>query len=139
MSKELKIGDVFKLEKGMKVYASLSNKFIYSNVRENSADANDLSQTDVEVGEVFKTTKNKFDSGRLVGEYVVADTAFDGGGTGHGPHDVYPSGHHVFAQKLADNGSYDPDGIQVDFYQSGCFTAMIEDVKVVRKMKRRFD
>ena len=30
------------------------------------------------------------------GRYVVVKTAFEGGGTGHGPDDAYPDGHHVY-------------------------------------------
>ena len=44
-----------------------------------------------------------------------------------GAHDVYPDGHHVFCVKA------DDDKVRVDFYQSGCFTAMIEDIKPVGK------
>ena len=46
---------------------------------------------------------------------------FDGGGTGHGAHDVYPDGHHVHC--VHENGKHN-----IDFYQSGAFTAMIKDI-----------
>lgn len=36
----------------------------------------------------------------VLGEYVVYKTAKEGGGTGHGPHDVYPDGWHVFARAV---------------------------------------
>lgn len=65
----------------------------------------------------------------LQGRYVVYKTTTDGGGTGHGPHDVYPDGYHVFCERLA-------DGVRVDFYQTGCFTAMIEEIKPVGKAER---
>lgn len=69
------------------------------------------------------------------GEFLVIETKSDGGGTGHGMHDVYPNGHHVFAKRLADDGSYDPEGDEVDFYQSGSFTHTNEqDIPVIRKM-----
>ncbi len=83
----------------------------------------------------FKT--NQFDTNDLIGEYVVTSTKYDGGGTGHGPHDVYPDGWHVTAKKLK-QGKYDQKGKKITFYQSGCFTAMNENVPVIRKMKETF-
>jgi hypothetical protein len=71
------------------------------------------------------------------GEFVVIKTTFDGGGTGHGAHDVYPDGHHVFCKALKD-GEYDENGIEVSFYQSGCFRCMITDISPVRNMKMKF-
>ncbi|ADO59798.1 hypothetical protein [Paenibacillus polymyxa] len=70
------------------------------------------------------------------GEYLVVNTTFDGGCGGHDP---YPNGHHVFCRKLKD-GKYDPNGSQIDFYQSGSFTALItpESVQPIRKMTMRF-
>lgn len=61
----------------------------------------------------------------FIGKYVVTHTTFDGGGTGHGRHDTYPDGHHVWCQKLDD-----PD-MKIDFYQSGSFISMIESIDVI--------
>ena len=61
----------------------------------------------------------------LQGAYVVTKTEMTGGGTGNGPHDVYPDGHKVTCQRL------DNDNEVISFYQTGCFTAMIEDIKPV--------
>ena len=74
------------------------------------------------------------------GEFVVLDTKMEGGGTGHGPHDVYPDGHHVFCKRMKD-GKYDKNGVEVDFYQSGSFTAMIEPAKItlVKRLHRKVD
>lgn len=74
------------------------------------------------------------------GSYVVLKTAYEGGGTGMGPHDVYPDGHHVYAKKLKNNGFWDSNGQEIDFYQSGCFTCMIEpkDIGVIKTMKMSF-
>ncbi len=71
------------------------------------------------------------------GEFVVIDTAFTGGGTGMGPHDTYPNGHEVTCKRLV-GGEYDANGVEVSFYQSGCFTAMIKDIEPLRKMEMRF-
>jgi hypothetical protein len=65
----------------------------------------------------------------LAGKYVVTKTVRDGGGTGHGPGDVYPDGHHVFCAS-ADDGER-----EIDFYQTGCFSAMIEDINPIGKAK----
>lgn len=52
----------------------------------------------------------------LIGHFIVTKTEMDGGGTtGHGPDDVYPDGHHVWAQRA------DDPSITIDFYQSGWF------------------
>lgn len=58
--------------------------------------------------------------------FVVERTSFDGGGTGHGRHDVYPDGHHVWVRMLGDDGAYDPNGDSISFYTSGDFTGQID-------------
>lgn len=87
----------------------------------------------LQIGDVFTSPK-------LQGKWVVEETAMTGGGTGHGPHDVYPDGWHVSARRLTTLGYYDPTGMTTHFYQSGCFTNMIrpDEVTVVGKMKRTF-
>lgn len=69
----------------------------------------------------------------MVGRYVVYMTTLDGGGTGHGRHDVYQNGHHVHCQRL------DRPGVKVDFYQSGCFTKMLENIEPVGRAVRRWE
>lgn len=71
-------------------------------------------------------------------KYVVEETKMCGGGTGHGPFDIYPDGWHVTARRLNNDGTYDPHGLTKKFYMSGCFTNMITEVEVVGKMKRTF-
>lgn len=78
------------------------------------------------------------DTKKYLGEYVVYQTSKEGGGTGHGPNDVYPDGHLVKAIKL-NNGKFDKRGLKISFYQTGSFTAMNEDVPVIRKMKMGFN
>lgn len=72
------------------------------------------------------------------GKFVVIKTKMDGGGRAH--NDVYPDGHHVFVKRLKKDGSYDKNGDAADFYQSGCFSAMIEpsQIKVLGKMEMTF-
>ncbi|MBP6256487.1 hypothetical protein KA405_01920 [Patescibacteria group bacterium] len=74
----------------------------------------------------------------LCGEYVVTATSITGGGTGHATHDIYSDGHRVTAKKLKKNGSWDPNGKEISFYQSGSFTCVNTDVEVVREMKMSF-
>lgn len=58
--------------------------------------------------------------------FIVLKVALRGGGTGHGPHDVYPDGHWVYAKEV-DGDTF------VRFYQSGCFVGMVkpEDVELI--------
>ena len=50
------------------------------------------------------------------GEFVVIRTAMEGGSTGH---DAYPDGHHVFCKRLNPDGTYNENGTEINFYQSG--------------------
>jgi hypothetical protein len=72
------------------------------------------------------------------GEFVVIKTSYEGGGTGHGQYDVYPNGHCVYCKKLK-GGKFDINGIEINFYQSGCFTAMIENITPIRKMQMNYE
>jgi hypothetical protein len=62
------------------------------------------------------------------GEYRVTRTSYGGGGTGMGPHDVFPDGHRVYAKPV------NADEPLISFYQTGCFTAMIENPKIVSRV-----
>jgi hypothetical protein len=57
-------------------------------------------------------------------EYIVCFTCKDGGGTGHGPHDVYPDGHKAVMYEK-DNPSK-----QFYIYQTGSF---IKSIKILPK------
>jgi len=112
----LQEGDVIELKENHKIYADIPNHFVYANRR------GDFSLTHHEV-----VLDKQFDY--LIGKYIVYKTTFDGGGTGHGPHDIYPNGHHVYCVKEDDRT------IKIDFYQSGCFTAMIKNITPIGKAK----
>jgi hypothetical protein len=71
------------------------------------------------------------------GEFVVVKTEYGGGGTGMGDRDVYPNGHRVYCRRLKE-GKFDENGTEISFYQTGCFTAMITDIKPIRKLKLQF-
>lgn len=130
----LKVGDVILLEAGMKVYARIPEKFVFANVRKSVK----LVKTDVEIGEVFRKGKAIYDTHILAGHYVVLETVVGGGGTGMGQHDTYPDGHHVFCQKLKSDLRLDNKGRKLDFYQTGCFTAMIEPDRIQPNREIRY-
>lgn len=115
----LKEGDIIELKAGHKVYADIPEHFVFSN-RKGSFN---LTHHDITLGGEFAY---------LEGRYVVYKTANDGGGTGHGPHDVYPDGHHVYCERLDDRT------VKVDFYQSGSFTAVIPDLQSVGRAERHW-
>lgn len=69
------------------------------------------------------------------GEYVVIKTTFDGGDDD--PKDPWPNGHHVWIRKLQ-SGLYSDLEPEFEFYQSGSFNNVIEEVTVIRKMKQTF-
>lgn len=116
----LKEGDIIEIIEGDRVYATVPQHFLYTNRR---GVFDKFAHGEVRVAG---------DMAYLAGRYVVYKTSHDGGGTGHGSHDVYPSGHHVFCEKL-DNRKR-----KVDFYQTGCFTCMIPDREPVGKATRQW-
>lgn len=171
MSKFLKEGDVIELVPGMKVYANVSEKYIYSNsIRDKKVHAavvvgkhyvftgtaldiiaKDYASDIVNRGKEVDILIPLKEATALVrkyapvatidtfvlepGEYVVTSTSYDGGSSGGGMsgHDSYPNGHHVFCTKVKER---DPLLItNIDFYQSGCFSAMVENITPVRKLK----
>ena len=82
-------------------------------------------------------SEETYDTSQLAGEYVVIKAYMTGGGCGHGPGDVYPDGWEVTCKKLK-NEEWDDEGLEVRFYQSGCFTSMIKEIETLRKMKMGF-
>ncbi|QQG41873.1 MAG: hypothetical protein HYV90_01005 [Candidatus Woesebacteria bacterium] len=81
-----------------------------------------------------------YDPSRGNAEFIVEKASMEGGGTGMGPHDVYPDGWLINARRLSKAGVYDPDGEVIRFYMSGSFTCMVlpVDVAIVRHMKMSF-
>jgi hypothetical protein len=77
---------------------------------------------------------------RAAAEFVVIDGRMQGGGTGHGPNDIFPDGWHVVAKRLDVDGLWDPEGEEIAFYMTGCFIDMIspEEVRIVRHMEMSF-
>lgn len=123
----LREGDIIELKKGHKVYASIPEKYVY----ENTPRSMKLTRTEVTIGE----DRKGFNTDVLAGRYGVLKTARDGGGTGMGYHDVFPDGHHVWCRKMLGNGQF---GEEVSFYQTGAFTAMIEEIEPVGRFKIKY-
>lgn len=114
----LKEGDVVDIRGTHTVYADVPKHFLYSNcLGDFSLDRSDVLVSDVPW---------------LAGRYVVTKTATDGGGTGHGPGDIYPDGHHVFCESV--DGKF-----KLDFYQSGSFTAMIREIEPIGRAKIKWE
>ena len=147
----LKKGDIIKLEKGMRVYTTIPTKFLNPAVPLST----EYTHSDISIGDILhrklvpknyleekikrlfenegislkndikipelvnslniNTSAEIFDTSYLEGEYIVKNTREDGGNYQH------PHGHHVFCRKLN-------SGVDVDFYQTGSFTAMIENI-----------
>ncbi|MCP4101413.1 MAG: hypothetical protein GY750_08315 [Lentisphaerae bacterium] len=116
----LKEGDVIEIKEGHRVYADVPEHFVYSNRK----GCYGLTYHDITVGGEFAY---------FAGKYVVVKTSLEGGGAGHGPHDIYPDGHRVYCVK-ADLYAHDRT-VKVDFYQTGSFTAMIEDIEPIGRAR----
>jgi hypothetical protein len=118
----------------MSVYAKIPSHFAYVNRPNDPTPA----KTEVRVGCLMWRDDHALDLGYLKGRYVVEHARSEGGGTGHGPHDIYPDGWHIRARKLNVDGSYNATGVEIEFYQSGAFTVVNKDVPVVGKLHRIF-
>lgn len=118
-NKWLQPGDVFMLTQEHVVRAEVPEHFLYEN-RKGVFDK--LSYGTVEL----KDPNFEY----LRGKYIVTYAGLSGGGTGHGPHDVYPDGWCINAQK-ADNPN-----IKISFYQSGCFNCKNEGIKAIGRAKQ---
>jgi len=85
-NKLLEEGDVIILPLNVNVYAEVPKYFLYSNCK---GEFKEWSRGEIEIsGELsyFAST------------YIVVNTVSDGGGTGMGPNDIYPDGHHVYCE-----------------------------------------
>ena len=106
----LKEGDVIQINIGMEVYAKVPRHFLYFDER-GCWDLDDgLITIDKEL-DYFK------------GKYIVYKTSLDGGGRD------YDDGHHVFCKKE------DDPKLEIHFYQTGSFTAMIKNIEPIGRAK----
>lgn len=134
--KLLSEGDVIELKAGHKVYVELPAHFCYAN---RIGVFDELATATVTIGEDHNGMSTDF----LAGRYIVTRAEMEGGGTGHGPHDTYPDGLHITAERTEVKGGVGCDevkpGLRVTFYQTGCFTAMNESVPVVGRAKKKWE
>ncbi len=124
----LKEGDVIELERDHgSVYANVPEYFLYHNRK---------GSWKIARGRVSLSSEPW-----LCGRYIVYKTTMEGGG--HGPDGDYSNGHHVFCRKAPKNATFADeehlDGLEIDFYQSGCFTAMIEDIEPIGRAELRYE
>lgn len=115
----MKEGDVFEVKPGMSVQAMVPEHLVYSNRRGSWK----------LTPHVVNTKENMF--AYLNGKYIVTKTATDGGGSGHGSHDVYPDGHHIWAEKVDTRE-------KIEFYQSGSFYHCNKGVEPIGKGELRW-
>ncbi len=112
---KLKMGDVIELGAEHIVNTKVPEHFLYTNRK---------GSFDLANGQIKLCGDYEY----LAGIYVVTHTVFDGGGKCH--NDEYPNGHHVHCEKVDDRKCH------VDFYQSGCFTTLNENVPVIGRATR---
>jgi len=166
----LQEGDVILIKKGMKVYANLPIKFFAFNepINDNitnkyieigtKLESQPITKSDIlecvnKIDKIISYLSNKnlnnkitdfllsiidekqseiFDTSNLEGEYIVYRTCYDGGSTGR---DEYPNGHHVYCENI-NNSNF-----KIDFYQSGCFSAVILpcNIQPIRKLTKKWE
>ena len=86
-----------------------------------------------EAGKHWNINPEGHDETRPDAKFVVIRASMSGGGTGMGPHDIYPDGWYIEARRLNNDGTDDGKGEIVEFYQTGCFTCMSWPVVVGKK------
>lgn len=154
----LQRGNIIRLEPGMKVYADVPSMY-----RGGSFFDTRSTHSDVVIGRIYKKPaktiqalakeifgrikylvpvseeqiatfleglsldleERHFDTSIYAGEYEVHHACYNGGSDSYDG--GYPNGWHVYCHKV-DNPS-----MEVDFYQTGCFTAMIPDIKPINR------
>lgn len=112
----LRDGDVIELTAQHRVYAEIPKHFAH-------AKHGDFSLTRAEA------SLGRDDLAYLRGRYVVVKTTHDGGGQSHDG--GFPDGHHVWCESV--DRKY-----KVDFYQTGCFTAMIPEITPIGRATLRW-
>lgn len=74
-------------------------------------------------------------------EWLVISVQMNGGGNGHGAHDVYPDGHEVTIQMLPYGSKIPNNDYTIKFYQTGCFRNMIDpsEIELVKELKLKVE
>lgn len=133
----LKKGDVILLEKGMTVYATVPFPKWKTEYQEMITDK--PCEADLIVGEIIKNTipNKEFNEYQIEpGDYVVVKVKKELSDKDEEiqmrlrGNDYYASGYEVYCERLTD-GVYNKKGFKIRFYQTGDFTAMIENIKPI--------
>lgn len=103
----------------MRVYAEVPKHFLYSNTRGDFT---------IGRGEICVDGSLEY----FAGEYVVTKTSFGGGGSTGYPGGNYPDGHRVYCESTTKPAR------KIDFYQSGCFTCMLPDIKPIGRAELKW-
>lgn len=128
--------DIIEIKPGMKLSVEVPEMFVYKN-RLNSEK---LANLTIIVGEVIHTESgNLFDTNSFAGHYVVQDARMTENSKSKDIN-AYPDGYHIIATKLSDDKQYNPNGIIIEFYQSGPFNCVITPQKIQSqgKLVRKF-
>lgn len=117
--KYLQKGDVIEIKKGMTVYTGADEHKPIKTVIGSVIHLHDSQET--------------FDTGVFIGDYAVIQAGSTGQGSGYdGSVDaavIYPDGYKIICKKLKD-GKYDSEGTEIHFYQSGCFSVVIQPSQI---------
>src|SRR3990172_8646887 len=125
MKKQLQLGDVFTSDALAKcVYDNDMNGLVKTRI--SPADSSGVDRIQFGVGRRAKTVSNKASS-FADKKFVVIRANMEGGASGEGMsgHESWPDGWFITARMLNSDGTYNPDGIELNFSQSGSFTGMI--------------
>lgn len=77
MSKKLKVGDVFELKKGMRIYAEIPCRFVYTNTPYSS----EITAREVSVGETYSIAGKKCSKNKIINQilkHIKDYSDFDG-------------------------------------------------------------
>lgn len=116
------------------IKSTLTKKLKQSIYSEIGAEVSDISIDNLLLPILEEYKEETLDTRIFSGEYIVVKTETVDGTKGK---DSYPSGYKVQCKKLND-GKYDENGVDISFFQSGCFTAIIEskDIQPIRNVKK---
>ena len=85
------------------------------------------------VGDMIKLPKKNDPKGST---WVVINAEMTGGGTGHGPHDIYPDAWHVSAMRVSENGGVLVGRPRTFTQNTNCYNDCIDGVELVGKWKK---
>jgi hypothetical protein len=140
MKKPLQLGDVFTSRALANcVYDSDMKGLVKTKI--STADSSGIDRIQFGVGRRAKVVSNKAPS-FADKKFIVVRAEMEGGASGEGMsgHESWPDGWFITARMLNSDGTYNPDGIELQFAQSGSFTGMIipRDIELAGHMRMWF-